>query len=184
MSLRAQKIAILVICPLFCGLMLAMPDSGVRKATEFLRKRQSRDSSLATAVALSRVGLFEKSIAGFMSQPITGIGFGLPSSRIQYEQKSANLNSLSLSTEKGVLYASVLEETGLVGAGILIYLVHWLLGPIIRMRALGAFNVVVVFLIVNFGEAIFFSFGAIGLWCWLVISVERAQCQPVMESAP
>lgn len=181
---RKRRVLAVAICPLICGLALALPDSAIHSTAQFLRKRRSVNSDLADAVVLSRVGLFEKSIAGFKSEPLTGIGFGLPSSRLQYQQKSANLNSLSLSTEKGVLYTGILEETGLVGGAIFIYLLHWVLTPIIKKRALSALNVLLIFLILNFGEAVFFSFGYIGFWCWLVVGVERARCQIRGEARP
>ena len=154
-----------VVAPLFLGVVLLAPDSLQDKGVGFFRKR-SQEEQLSEALIESRSRLALKSMANFLEHPLTGIGFGLPSVQSSYFVKTRSGMS-NVTTEKGVVYVAILEESGLVGGFSLCLLLWWLLVPFVRYEG-RAVAIPLAFLISNLGEATLFAFGGVGFWGWLL----------------
>lgn len=111
-----------------------------------------------------------ESMANLADNPFLGIGFGIPSDqRVDVDSQAFGLPT-GASTEKGVVYSAVLEETGLVGG----FLFAGLLWSLLRRawRRDGSLPVALVagMLATNLGEATLTAIGGMGLFVWLVIA--------------
>ncbi|MCG8672712.1 MAG: hypothetical protein MI867_25145 [Pseudomonadales bacterium] len=133
---------------------------------------KNRGDEIGEAFYRSRGAGVEHHFNNFLESPLIGNGFGVfakphPKEEIIYVQGIP----ISASTEKGIVLFAVLEETGLIG----FFLFSWF---IIKMgkRAVASQDArfLAMFfscLYVNFGEAVFFSPGGIGLYFWVLLGV-------------
>jgi hypothetical protein len=143
----------------------------------FASKRHQVEEGISRSVlAEARVGVVETSWSNFVAHPITGIGFGVPSDpTVSTVQRDAVLGlPTSASVEKGFMPTAVLEESGLIGAALVILLLVALAGPVVlRGRA----HVCWLFwacLLINCGEMVFFSMGGLGMQLWLVLGLANS----------
>ncbi len=119
----------------------------------------------------SRGYLIDQSMANFHDSPIVGIGFGVPSdpgpfgSRIETGPFGLPVGA---SVEKGFMPSAVLEETGALGAFLLIIVLGAFLKKIFRHGNIIAFWMFMSALFVNLGEMAFFSMGGNGLYLWII----------------
>lgn len=111
----------------------------------------------------------------FLQRPFTGNGFGIDTTLADRRKVGTFLDiPISATVEKGFLPAAMLEEVGIVG--VIIFL------PFFRVLVKGAVDtgdirLVAMFfacLLVNIGEAIFFSPGQVGGYLWLLIGLTTA----------
>lgn len=173
-SAQGRALAFALI-PILLGTSILFSDVVYEKGTTFLRKRQEKQD-FSEALVSSRLRLVLIALEGFRRSPILGNGFGIPSNERAYQSKVKDeAKNLSLSTEKGVLYPAILDETGIVGVVAFLLLLTWLVMPILINKIKSGAILLFAFLTVNLGEAIFFSFGAIGFWCWLLVLSTRIQ---------
>jgi hypothetical protein len=137
-------------------------------AVEFLLKDDNIDGSVAGALEASRGGLIERSMENFRTAPITGIGFGVPSdpglTRIEIGAFGLPVGA---SVEKGFMPSAVLEETGVIGAALVIILLAMLLWPVVARGSITLFWMVLSCLLINLGEMVFFSVGGMGFLLWI-----------------
>lgn len=133
--------------------------------TSFMVKTTSvTDVSLIDQYQTSRGFLLERSISNILNHPIYGIGFGVPS--VEYDQPPT-LDPIfglpiSFPVEKGNAFVAIIEETGLLLGSSLI---AWLIYRVVRSARFDITAVMLstVCLVVNFGEAVFFSPGGQGI---------------------
>lgn len=113
----------------------------------------------------SRVGLIEISWNNFIQKPLTGIGFGT----MLDADWAAEATILAAPTEKGFLPTALLEEVGIPGTICFIFFLsaffyhYWKLGNIVSIIMM------ICFILLNFGEMMFFALGGVGLYGWSMI---------------
>jgi hypothetical protein len=155
----------------------------------FLLKDEAAQD-ITSALEESRSVLVERSMENFRAAPLTGIGLGVPSdlenATIEYGPLGV---PISASVEKGFQPAAVLEETGIVGAALLVLFLIVLLAPVVRRGTMPLAWMTFAVLLVNMGEAILFAIGGNGLFVWILLSMvyvitetEDAEGQPVSTS--
>ncbi len=137
-------------------------------------------SSITDAYTKSRGAGLSNQWTNFLRSPLVGHGFGIaPYDDPDAVQLLDPIFGLPLSapTEKGFLPTAILEETGIVGTMFLLLL----LSSLFRYAS-GRGDSAVVWsfyasILVNVGEMVFFSFGGLGLYTWLIIGW-ASNCQP------
>lgn len=148
--------------------------------TEFLLKDEG-EASVTASLEDSRGGLIKRSLANFRAEPITGIGFGVPSEYALLRVQTGALGMpTSASTEKGFMPSAVLEEVGIVGAIFTLWFILCLVMPVISRGSITILWTLSSCLAVNFGEMVFFSVGGTGLFLWLLMGF----CYMYAISAP
>jgi len=143
-----------------------------KNSLRFLRKGITGKSVLEI---YNRDIYVKRSINNFMKNPVMGMGFGLSSNPIEHNIKTDKLTGvpISASTEKGFLISVMLEELGIIGSMLIVVLIFTITRPIIEQNYFGALSLLLTCLIVNMGEMVFFSFGGMGLYIWLLIGFAR-----------
>lgn len=140
-------------------------------------------TSLSEAALQSRGDLADRSLENFLSSPLTGIGFGVPSN---YEYFSPQLGPLgipiSAPVEKGFMPSAVIEETGIIGSLAVMFLLFQLFKPVLKYGTPMLFWLLVTSLSVNFGEFIFFSVGGMGLYFWIVMGFCYSSTKFIQEN--
>ena len=162
---------------IFIGLFLVIVqyEEIIGYTNKFINKRQNAHS-LQSAYLISRGSLIESSIQDFYKEPAIGIGFGVASNprHLKIHRDPWLGLPISASTEKGFILTSILGETGLIGFIVFLLFLVNLYRPILtRHTDISAVGLSVSALLVNFGEAVFFSFGGMGLLIWLLIGFSR-----------
>lgn len=170
-ALRYGAIFLLLFMPIF----YLSRGSVMKMINDFLYKNTAQET-IDDALYASRGFIVIRSFQNFLANPILGIGFGLasdPATFVVRRNASVGL-PLGASVEKGVLLVAILEEVGIIGFLFFAIFLASLLFPTFRRGASfsSAILAVSVFLI-NFGEAVFFAVGGMGLWMWLLIGVSR-----------
>lgn len=159
---------------LFIGLMavsifITSSNSISSSAINFLAKDRTNSTSSLSVEKLtnSRAALTAVSILNFMENPMLGIGFAAPNSYYEFDIKYLGNTNIPISAtiEKGNLYSQTLEETGLFG---FIFFLIFITDFIIKTYKTNPTLIVFILapLILNFGEATFFSTNGQGLFLW------------------
>jgi len=112
----------------------------------------------------------------FLSKPLTGNGFGIDVVHGDEKKTTTFLGiPVSSSTEKGFLPVAFLEEVGIVGLITFLPFLFYILMGALRQRDLGLLSLFFGCLLVNIGEAVFFSPGQVGGYLWLLIGLSTAK---------
>ena len=156
------------------GLLLALAltiPSVSRRFESFWRKDLERKGAyqkeLISDMTLSRSENIETMLASFKESPIIGNGFQV-TREMQYYTSASFQILLSAPVEKGILYLLILEEGGLIGMLLFVLFVLKTYQWGIKYQEnifLGSFFAM---LILNAGEATFFSSSAIGGFLWML----------------
>ena len=178
-AFAGTRMAILFVIALVFSVLMW---SQIQEAFVGFLLKDDGDDSVVASLQDSRGELIRRSMNNFWDNPITGIGFGVPSDpsllRIKYGPFGIPLGA---SVEKGFMPSAVLEETGLIGALIIIYLIGMMLYPILKVGGLMPLWVVLGCVIVNFGEMVFFAIGAgDGIYLWLLMGFCHFFYDPVL----
>ncbi|PUZ26247.1 hypothetical protein DCC81_18660 [Chitinophaga parva] len=153
---------------------------------KFLLKRDTV-ADLKGSYNMSRgqkLGDQERNIA---AHPVFGIGFGLPSNRGDLEVQRDPIFDLPVgaTVEKGLLFISVFEEIGYIGAFFFYLFLFILFRQFIRARSIALPWLVLAAFATNVGEATLFSFGGMGLFIWLLFGIGVMKPAPeVVPAAP
>jgi hypothetical protein len=156
---------------LILGLSAVQWTSIQQEITELVFKDREATSVTETFQA-SRGALINQSMSNFWRAPLTGIGFGVPSdpTRFAYSLERGPMGiPISATVEKGFMPTAVLEETGVLGAALILVLLAFLVVPVVRYGNIIAFWVLSTALLLNFGEMVFFTMGGNGLYLWTVM---------------
>jgi len=137
--------------------------------TSFIFKRES--SSFDEALTSRSRGVTSQ-WNNFLNSPIVGNGFGvypgpLPSKGIQYFMGIP----ISAAVEKGFLPTAVLEEVGIIGALMFIYMLFTISALILRNKDPSWLCVFFATIFINIGEFVFFATGGMGIFYWLIIGL-------------
>ena len=138
----------------------------------FVVKSDQADLSVESALS-SRALLLELGWANFQQNPVLGIGFGMPSlpSALSVAAVGPMGIPLSVPIEKGNGFLQVLEETGVVGASVLLVFLFRFAGAALRSGSAAMFSLWVGAISVNMGEAVLMSLGGVGLLTWLYMAL-------------
>jgi hypothetical protein len=144
---------------------------GIRRMIEDFLFKHSEQSSLSDVFQESRGFMAERSFENIFAHPVMGIGFGISSDPASLEIHRDPVLSLPIGApvEKGLLPLAVLEETGAIGFVFFLLLIAALLVPVASHGRFGLLWIACTCLAVNIGESIFLSFGAMGLYQWLIL---------------
>lgn len=173
---QAVKLAVGLV---IAGILFALSNPSFIDDTlvSFIQKREGAqgDASFNELFNNSRGALTLTSMDNFRANPLLGIGFGVPSNVDAME----GVNSIkylwgipvSASVEKGFLPTAILEEIGIIGG---ITTLAFLLIPLNKIRKRFSFPTLWLFLtaiLINIGEAIFYSVGGMGFFMWLIVGI-------------
>jgi hypothetical protein len=139
-------------------------------------------SSFSDLYETSRGRLVDRSLISFSENPLTGVGFGIDNTREMnvYRDPFFGL-PVSAPIEKGNAYVASLEEVGLiVSAVILLWLLYLL--PRAFIAGVVPLTVFCAVLLVNIGEAVFFSPGGNGLLMLLLLGWSVHQAPPRIQT--
>lgn len=168
-GLRSRRVAFVAALAVFGAIVSAAQLEHV--VTGFITKSgRSEVGSALEAYERSRGGKMDEMWENIQQHPLQGIGFGVASD--PRDMDVARDPVLGLPTgapvEKGVLPLAVFEEVGLIG---FIWVAIWIFGLLHRSARGGItpFAVALTALLLNLGEATFFSPGGFGLLSLLLI---------------
>ena len=105
----------------------------------------------------------------FISSPIFGNGFQVPSNFTEHGGATFGISSDVTSVEKCFFITMLLEEVGLVGTFLFLAAIIAMLRVWHRKGAYVAIAAMLTFLTINIGEACILSPSSIGGLCWLSI---------------
>ena len=128
----------------------------------------------------SRGSRIQRSLDNFKSSPLFGVGFGVPSElALPTGRLQTTLGiTTSASSEKGFMPSAILEESGLVGALLLLILFIALSSPIHKQGDLSVIWMYWAALFINVGAAILYSMGGLGFFVWFVVAYAFSQSAP------
>jgi hypothetical protein len=136
----------------------------------FVLKRSA--PSVSESFIGSRGGGIESEWHNFLARPFLGNGFGVYANG-EFPSGIVEVAGIPISApvEKGFVPTAVLEETGIIGGCLFLWLLVSLANDVGKdsdLRWVAAFWAA---LLVNLGEAVIFSPGGIGLLIWLLIGL-------------
>lgn len=153
------------------GITILQWSSVQARITDFLIKDEVDTQTVVSALQSSRGYLMAVSMENFRSEPITGIGFGVPSDQENVVIQTGFLGlPTGASVEKGFMPTAVLEETGIAGAILVSILIILLVRPVWKSGNMLYLWVIFICLLVNLGEMVFFSIGGMGFFFWLMMA--------------
>jgi len=167
-----NHIGVTGLCLLCIFLVLSWAPLSKHMRTFLLKERESFNN--AYYLSKRRVTI-ERSINNFLDNPLTGIGFGIASDPFMFIVRKDKWLGLPIgaSIEKVFLPTAILEEVGILGTLLLLAFVFGVIRPLLNWGNLVALCLFITSLLVNMGEMIFFSFGGMGLYIWLMIGFSR-----------
>ena len=174
--------ALVVACGL-AALFAWKGDTLQQRATDFVMKQRGNEELLEGGLSpgdifeQSRGDRMRQSMNNFRASPLLGIGLGVPTDWEAYRHVKIGTLGLPVgaSVEKGFMPSAVLEETGLVGAVLVVVLVLCIFLPVLKNASFGAVWMFWTSLLINVGAAVFFSIGGVGLFMWLALGFSYSQ---------
>jgi hypothetical protein len=149
---------------------------GLKDELESVALKGESVESLGEEFQSSRGAMIKAHVQNFLDAPLTGHGFGVFREGARNVERFLGI-PISASAEKGVAFTSVLEETGLFGA----LLFYALLATIFVAVARGGDPPVLAMafgaVLVNFGEAVIFAPGGMGLFMWVLVGFALARAR-------
>ena len=131
-----------------------------------------RDSGNVEEALSSRSKGYQFMWNQFLRSPLVGHGFGVYSAG-DHTKDVVYLWGIPISApvEKGLLPLAILEELGLIGFILFIYLTVSLYASVKKTYSYSLVTLFFSCLFVNIGEAVFFAVGGIGMFYWIVICI-------------
>lgn len=174
---KQNELLALLLVIITCIGLFSLSEAGSELIRDIVFKG-SHHETIGEAFDESRGAGIAEHLKHFAENPFIGIGFGVYEFGVfGGEERVVRIFGIPISApaEKGFAFTSVLEETGIIG-GLLFYLFVYLLvreslnayEPEVAALMLGA-------ILVNFGEAVIFSPGGLGLYMWVVIALSLAR---------
>ncbi len=133
---------------------------------EFALKGKQAETVTVEDVLASRQFMIDIMWLNFQRSPLIGIGFEVSTS--PYFVENATLFNAPI--EKGFLPMAVLEETGIIGAFFFAVFLVALFGNMVLTLNVPGLSLILTFLTVNLGEAMFFSLAGHGAYGWLMMT--------------
>lgn len=138
------------------------------------------EESVSEAFESARGAGVSSQIDNFSDAPLTGWGFGVYREGVRGGEKNIKRFMgipISASAEKGVVFTSVLEETGLFGGMLFYALLISIIARAAKANNPGVPAMATATIAVNFGEAIIFAAGGMGLFMWTLIAFALARAR-------
>lgn len=166
-------VAIVVLIAISGTLLLLFDWSAADTLHDFIIK-QGRDGAFTFSDTVQgRSLILRRSLANFYEHPMLGIGFGLASDPGSLVVVYENLFGLPVSApvEKSNLYIAILEEAGVIGMCVVLFLLAALLK--VSLASQSAINgaVLVTVMVLSMGEAFLFAMGGFALPVWVIVLV-------------
>ena len=184
---RIKRQRVLIACVLL-GLLATLavsmhPATSTRLRAYLLKARSTEvatdsDETVGDSLAASRLGMFQRGLENFRGRPFIGNGFQVSPGMQGYSFREHGF-LVSAPVEKGVLFAMILEEGGLLGAFLFFSFLIALYVTYRRLAFTCFLSTFTVFLGLNSGEAAFFSTSGGGgiLWmtcfCAMLMDIHR-----------
>lgn len=138
-----------------------------------------RDSANVTEALSSRSHGIDSQWQHFLARPLEGWGFGIyPGNNFAKDIHYFMGIPISAPVEKGFLPTAVLEEVGVVGAILLLFLLFRMIREAASNRDIRWLALLYTCVFVNLGEMVFFSSGGIGMFFWVLMALA---CTPRNE---
>lgn len=139
---------------------------------DFIFKNGRNGYDLAESFQGSRGFLILQQVNNIAANWGTGIGFGVPSTMEGLEIVRDPIFNLPIQAEveKGMVFLAIIEENGAFVGTLVFVFIFVLLRHGQNKNKLMAFAPIVAGVLVNLGEAVFFSVGGIGLYVWFMIA--------------
>lgn len=170
MRMKVSRLTLLAgLCLASLGVLIAdaLTSQSLTKAVVAFANKGGRKDEFDLDQALSsRREVIAASWENFRESPLIGIGFEVAKS--DFFRQNASLFYAPI--EKGFLPVAVLEETGIIGT---FFFVIFLLAFFVYLRRtmnIPGFAMLLTFLAVNCGEAMFFAVGGHGSFGWLLVA--------------
>jgi hypothetical protein len=188
---QAQLGKPILVTALACGVLavLAASTGQVSKVfTDYAYKgTEGKVDSLNQAFYASRGGGAAGEWHDFLQKPLLGNGFGVyPDGKFPSGVTYFDGIPISAPVEKGFLPTAILQEGGVVGAGLLTLVMALLSRRAWRNTDLRWRAMFVACLAINCGECVFMSPGGIGMFDWLLLGVAmfsyRTEFVPRMDA--
>lgn len=148
---------------------ITFSDTFYSSVVNYIHKDKAKES-ISQSFYRSRGANVENHIENFKESPIFGWGFGVIPHGMHIDQGRTFMGlPISAPVEKGFLFTAVLEETG--GIGFLLFL-FWIIKMLLFVAAKEKPIYIACFLsciLLNFGEAVMFSIGGLGLIFWVTM---------------
>jgi hypothetical protein len=170
-GLRSTRVWAVLAVGLMLGVLMAPRIADVAKNYITKSGRAAEVSGLMEAYERSRGGLMDKMWVNIGERPLTGIGFGIasiPGEMLVERDPVLNL-PVGAAIEKGVMPLAVLEELGIFGFA-LVALWMWMLIRRATRGGVAPLAVTGTALLLNMGEATFFSPGGMGMLSLVLVS--------------
>jgi hypothetical protein len=187
-SLFVLGILVVVIGLMTSGTMRQGFSNFLRKQTRHEINERQADKSLSEALTETRMGMAQEQIAHFKKSPLIGTGF-----QVSEDLAARGFTSISdvfrAQIEKGVLPTMVLEEGGMLGAGVMLFFLLTLYHTLGVRQCHCFLSTFSTFLAINMGEATFFSPSGSGgiewtlCFCALLLDLHRVRYSQ-MHHAP
>lgn len=164
------RVAVVVLIAMVAA--AAYGDVVAGKVVQFIQKRPAPVAVGAEAgVWSTRRHLIDAQWRNFVREPLFGNGFGVASNlnQVRVIRNPTTGLPMGAATEKGFLPTAVLEETGVVGAALLLLALVSLYRTVALGCSFSRLWLAVTAMAVNLGESVFFSFGGVGLFLWVLI---------------
>lgn len=128
-------------------------------------------SGLVQAYDQSRGFIMDAMIDNIQSDPLVGIGFGVPSDPFSLNIQRDPIFDLPIgaSIEKGVMPLALLEELGVIGFCLFVAW-FWMIVRSAARAGIVALSVTLTGLLINLGESIFFSPSGMGMLVLIFVS--------------
>lgn len=135
------------------------------------------------AFLVSRKGILENSWDSFLSHPITGIGFAMPSPGTSIIQANTFMGiPLEFPIEKSNIVTALMEETGIVGVFAFLLLLQSQLKKLIFPKTDPFLLLFLTVLFINLGEMAYFSIGGWGLLIQFCIGLALSRPSEINQS--
>lgn len=171
-SKRQRVLIVCILLGLAGTMVLSFHPRTSARMHAFLRKSRDPDMpaqgiTVSESLMASRMGMFEMGWANFLERPFIGNGFQVSPGMQGYSFREHGF-LVSAPVEKGVLFAMILEEGGLLGAFLFFSFLIALYVTYRRLAFTCFLSTFTVFLGLNSGEAAFFSTSGGGGILWMI----------------
>lgn len=147
----------------------------VSTGMEFVLKRDQVGASTEDIYGFERLARLQWQIDNINKYPWEGIGFGIHSRPEWWINESGRISydpifhlPIGASVEKGMIFLSILEENGIIGASLCLLFFFIFFRKVYKQGSIASFLLALACLFVNISEAILFSLGGLGLYAWLM----------------
>lgn len=167
---KRRMSTILYLVGVFCVVGIVFSSSARQKVGNFALKGAHVGTSMSVfdTITRSRHGLYMESMRNFSESPLLGNGFQVNKATALVQRESWR-QYLSAPVEKGVWFAAVLEEGGVVGFGIFVTFLFISFSTFIKHKAYISLSVLTVITVSNLGEFTFFSMSYTGGILWAMM---------------